>query len=187
MRIAFVDVETTGLDPERDEIIEVCVETWDSDHAGALAGPSYASRFMPRGPCNPEAAKVNGFTPEKWAGAPYFTAEHAEKIAAVLQYTADVRGFLGGAATAFDRAFLMKAFERVRVPFPAVSHRLVDVQSMALPLLLVGRIQGVSLQALQDVFGLGAVEHTAVGDVHNTIKVFEGLAEMLCPALLGAT
>ena len=181
MRIAFVDVETTGLDPERDEIIEVCVETWDD---GATAGPSYAERFMPRGECGEGAARVNGFTFEKWAGSPFFTAEHAHKIAAVLEYVAQAGGCIGGAAVAFDRAFLTKAFERVRVPFPKISHRLIDVQSMAVPLLVTEQIRGVSLGDLQDYFGLGAVEHTAVGDVHNTIKVFEGLLEVLCPGLM---
>jgi DNA polymerase-3 subunit epsilon len=177
VKIAFVDTETTGLDPERDEVIEVCVSLWDM----GTSGPSFSSRFMPHGACGVEAAKVNGFSFELWSKtpAPYFTAEHATKIGNLIAQA----GVLGGAATAFDRAFLMKAFERVRVPWPSITHRLVDVQSLALPLVYAGKIEKPSLENIAAYFNLGPVRHTAVDDCFQTIRVFEELLALFCPAV----
>jgi DNA polymerase III epsilon subunit-like protein len=193
MRICFVDVESTGTDVDRDELIEVCAVVWND----GKTAPSYSKRFFPTGPLEQEAQIVNGYDRAVWErdGAEYFTAAHAEKIGEVLAYA----GILGGAAVAFDRDMLKRAFERVRVPFPKLSHRLVDVQSMGAPLVFAELIKTCkegenpdlaspvpSLAQLQEYFGLGPVKHNAVEDVFNTIKVFEKLLQTVCPYFYAA-
>lgn len=186
MKIAFLDFETTGL-TDHDEPIELCVEVWNMGQRG----PSYASRYMPRGPVHPGAAAVNGYNPQTWGNCgpggtptPYFSAEHAHAIAAILASADEGRGVvLGGAATAFDRGFLVRAFESVRVDLPKLSHRLFDVQSMAVPLVVMGKIETPSLENIAAFFGLGPVKHDSVSDVHLTINVFERLLSLFCPVL----
>lgn len=183
MKIAFVDTETTGLE-DSDELIDVCVCVWDN----GTQAPWFRRRFLPVGPVHPRAAAVNGYDPSTWATteyAPgkvpgYFTAADAEEIAAVLS----LGDMLGGAATHFDVRMLKAAFARVRAPWPkSISHRLVDVHSLANPLLLAGKIKSVSLGELVAFFGLGVVPHTAPGDVSLTMQVYERLLGMYWPAV----
>lgn len=62
-----MDVETTGLNPIVHEVIEIClVETLPD---GTIV-QRFDSKITPKGPVDPEAAEVNGYTPEKWADAP---------------------------------------------------------------------------------------------------------------------
>ncbi len=186
MKLAVFDTETTGLDTERDEIIDLCICIWDN----GVQAPWYRKRFLPIGPCEPGAARVNGYDPATWGRteyAPgrlpgYFTAADADEIGAFLSQGE----FLCGAATHFDVAMLKSAFKRVRVPWPAtISHRVVDVHSIAHPLLLAGKITSVSLGALAKHFGLGDVPHTAPGDVTLTMQVYEKLIETYWPVLDG--
>lgn len=67
MNLLFLDVETSGLNPLIHEIIEICmVETLPD---GTIIR-QFNSKIKPQYEVNPEAAKVNGYTPEKWVGAP---------------------------------------------------------------------------------------------------------------------
>ena len=67
MNLLFMDVETTGLNPNVHEVIEIClVETLPD---GTIV-QRFDSKIKPRGPVDPKAAEVNGYTPEKWATAP---------------------------------------------------------------------------------------------------------------------
>lgn len=177
--IAFVDTETTGLDPSKEEVIDVHVELWNMGAREVV----YSKRFFPCGPCDPDAARINGYTPVRWSelgAVGPLLASDAQEIGVAL-----AKGdLLGGAATSFDRDMLQGAFRRVRVPWPKVSHRLVDVQSLAAPFLIAGKIQSVSLAALAYYFlGVGSVPHTAAGDIDLTIRVFEKLLDSYCGAI----
>ncbi len=186
MKIAFCDTETTGL-PDNDpnhEPIDVCVCIWDN----GVQAPWYRKRFLPVGPCDPGAAKVNGYDPQTWALTEYapgkvpgfFTAADAEEIAAVLS----LGEMIGGANTPFDIGILKAAFKRVRVPWPkSISYRVLDVHSLGNPLLVTGKVKSVSLSHLAEFFGLGSVAHTAPGDVSLTMQVYERLLEMYWPTL----
>jgi DNA polymerase III epsilon subunit-like protein len=145
---------------------------------------------MPNGPVDAGAATVNGYKPETWGklqektGAPCkpFSWDDAREIYGLLSGETVL-----GAATHFDVAFLREAFRRVRHPFPNISHRFVDVHSLAIPLVAAGKIERVSLECLCQFYGLGSVEHSAASDVSKTITVFERLCLDLLPAAQAAT
>jgi hypothetical protein len=177
-RIVFVDTETTGLERTvgaagADEVIDLHIELWELGRREVV----YSKRFFPVGTCSEGAARVNGYSPDRWhqlgALGP-FTAQDAQEVAIAL-----TKGdMLAGAQIDFDRDMLQGMFHRVRVPWPGtVTRRLVELQALAAPLLIAGRIQSVSLLSLAQYFLDPNVvqEHTARGDVDLSIRVFEAI------------
>lgn len=188
MKLLAIDCETTGLDdyPLSHEVIEIAAQVWEDGERG----PLYVKRFMPCGPVDAGAAKVNGFTPEKWgavqeaAGVPCrpFSFDDAREIYELAK-NAEVEAPLG-ANIAFDMRFLREAFRRVRHPFPPFkSHRTVDIQALAIPLVVAGKVPTASLQNLARFYGIDTgAAHSAAGDVDMTIRVFERLVLDFLPA-----
>lgn len=178
MKIAFTDLETSGLDAHglegpQDEIIEAAVVLWQDGEIKE----QYCQRFLPAGGLEPHAAKINGYDADLWRQtATMFTADDARCIGDKLA----AGGIIGGANPTFDQQFLKAAFRKVRVPWPdktKLTHRLIDVQSLAIPLVVIGAIKNTSLQALCKFFDLGDVKHSALSDAIQAAKCFELLVE----------
>lgn len=192
MKIAFLDHETTGLDPVYggDESIELFVQIWDSATGGAISaeqGGTWHRAWVPQGFVGKKAAEVNGHTPEGWAERGAKPLQAADLIELNLFLNHHRPDYWGGANTQFDIGFTKATFHRARHAMYDMCHRQLDVQSLAMPLQLAGLIKGVSLKALCEFFGVvqhGA--HTAQGDVESTIAVFEKLVTRYWPSVIGA-
>lgn len=178
MKIAFTDLETSGLDAHglegpQDEIIEVAVVLWKD---GEIVD-QWCQRYVPSGDIAPFIAKLNGYDRDAWARTgKQFTADDARFIADKLAQG----GIIGGANPTFDQQFLKAAFRKVRVPWPdktKLTHRLIDVQSLAIPLVVIGAIKNTSLHELCRFFGLGEVQHSALSDALQAAKCFELLVD----------
>ena len=102
-RLLVFDVETTGTDKRRDQVIELCMQF-------GLEGPSRTWRFRPSVPISPGAQAVHGISIEDLADCPTF-AECAEEIAALF-VEADV---IVGYNLSFDIDMLQAEYERMRV------------------------------------------------------------------------
>ncbi|MDP9738081.1 exonuclease domain-containing protein [Curtobacterium sp. 260] len=92
---AVIDVETTGLSPQRDRILELAIVRLD--HAGSIVD-EWVSRFDPEGPVG--ATHIHGIRDEDVVGQPRF-AESAETVVAALSGLAVVAH-----NARFDLAFL---------------------------------------------------------------------------------
>lgn len=70
MKIAIIDVETTGLSPTKHEIIELGIVIFDSKTFEILE--EWNTKVKPLFPENidPKAAALNGFNEEEWKDAP---------------------------------------------------------------------------------------------------------------------
>ncbi|WP_270407455.1 exonuclease domain-containing protein [Brachybacterium paraconglomeratum] len=109
-RFAVIDVETTGLDPERERILELAILR--ADEQGRPID-QWVTRFHPGGPVR--ATHIHGITDADVAGAPRF-ADLAVQIGTALQ------GLVLVAHNAeFDLAFLQAEFARASLPMPQVS------------------------------------------------------------------
>ena len=104
----IVDVETTGLSPAQDEIIELCIVLFSFDYeSGQIVRieEEYVGLREPVGGINPAAARVNGIT----LADVYGRDLDYERVAELIE-RAD---FLIAHNASFDRNFMMRLFPSV--------------------------------------------------------------------------
>jgi DNA polymerase-3 subunit epsilon/ATP-dependent DNA helicase DinG len=164
-----VDLETTGLDPETDEIIEVAAIRFDAD--GVI--DTYHSLVNPRRRLEYRIAMLTGIDPAELESAPHFTSIAAE-----------VESFIGldpivGQNPTFDTTFLSRAGVQVFGP----TYDTFELAGLMLPDL---RERG--LGAIADHLGIEfAVRHRALADAEAARSVFLALRARLAachPGLL---
>lgn len=117
--IAFIDIETTGLNVSTDRIVEISIlkinpgrkEEWMS------------TRINPEMPIPPKATAIHGITDNDVAGAPTFR-EIARTLTAFLE-GCDLAGYN---AIKFDLPLLAEEFLRVNIDFSFRKRKYVDVQ-----------------------------------------------------------
>lgn len=184
MKIAIIDFETTGLDPDFEEAIELYIHLWTPEQ-GLLPVPegpltltddAFYRLWFPQGPVAPKAQDVNKFTLLSWKerGAQFLTCEDMYALNSWIQHKAP--DMWCGAATSFDTNFLKSTYQRVRVQPAKMTHRISCVQALASPLLFTGELKSVSLESLCKHFGIAnKAPHTSRGDVWATAEVLEAL------------
>ena len=117
--LAVVDLETTGVDPRHDRIVEVGVLKVAPD-----CGPFRYRRLVHPGiPIPPAAQAVHGIADEDVAEKPRFRAI-APRLARLLA-DADLAGFN---IRRFDLPFLAAEFARAGVEFPIGDRAVLDAQ-----------------------------------------------------------
>lgn len=105
MKLVIADVETTGLDPEKDRIVQLAIQVNDGEPVVWNVNPGI--------PIPPDATAVHGITDDMVKDCPTF----AQLADTLLPYFTDA-GALCGFNFAFDVAFLTAAFARVGLDFP---------------------------------------------------------------------
>ena len=161
----------------------------------------FYQRFAPSVPVSPEAAKVNGYTPEAWGNAPIL---HSPDGGIALSGFVDfIRGARWvGSMPQFDFDMLhrpcaaMRGFDIGKV---LASRRLIDVGSLGAMLVLAGigekggldelceklKIPDTNDPMLDDfakMTGGRIGPHTAMGDALRTLAAFVTLTEVFVPA-----
>ena len=188
MKLVFVDTETTGLDRQSDDMIELAAiridwRTWATESV-------FYRRFLPTRTVPEEAAKINGYTPETWAETRLIVGSDLNMFRSYVDGARWV-----GSMPQFDFDFI----ERARVnlgapPFALASRRLIDVGSLGTPLLFSGYGEKGGLDELCEMLQIGAPDvtdpafaplarltggrigpHTAMGDAARTAKAFRRL------------
>lgn len=119
--LVFFDLETTGLDPRCDRIIEITLM-----RLALGADPRYLElRFHPERPVPPAASAVHGIHDEHLAHCPPFR-DAAAKIARFLG-DADLAGF---SIARFDLPFLVAEFERAGWTFSLRGRKVLDALTL---------------------------------------------------------
>jgi DNA polymerase-3 subunit epsilon len=119
--LAVVDLETTGLDPREDRIVEFAALI-----LAPGARPGRCSRLIhPGRPIPPEATAIHGIADQDVAGAQPFAAI-APRLARLLE-GADLAGYN---IARFDLPFLRAEFRRAGVEFAIAGRAVVDVQRL---------------------------------------------------------
>jgi DNA polymerase-3 subunit epsilon len=117
--LAIIDLETTGLSPEYDRIIELAMLRISPN--GDVV--ERVRRFNPGIPITPGAMEVHGISDADVADEEPFAAR-ARSLAKLLE-GCDLGGFN---IKRFDIPMLVREFERVGVPFSLEGRRIVDSQ-----------------------------------------------------------
>lgn len=164
--VVVLDLETTGGNPETDEIIEIGAIRLSGDGAnGEFQSLVDPGRELPEG-----IVALTGITTEMLAGAP--------SPAAAL--TA-LHGFIGDSTVAiqhapFDLGFLRPRLAKLGLPFENQVVDTVQLARRALP-----DVQRRGLDALINAFGVAPVtRHRALEDARATAEVLRHLYYLLC-------
>ena len=181
IHLCFLDFETTGLDKERHDIIDVAAVRVTGD-----PGPDWEStwretvvidsKVKPAHPyVEPFVARLNGYSPKAW--------EDARSLPDVLVelYDAINNSIICGSNPQFDYDFVKSGFEALGWNFPRMlSHHKIDVPMLGIKMLLEGKVEKIRQNVLAQHFGLGEQEHRAMTDVRQCMEIFR---KFLAPQL----
>ena len=157
-----IDVETTGLDPDRDAIIEVGVVVFD--RTGAQE--EFSSLVYPQRDIPVEIIRLTGITDEMVHDAPTIGSLRSRLRRIVGDHV------IVGHNIGFDMGFLSKAFVGSGNP------RLDTVKLASIMLPAAGRYGlGALVEALQLPVAKGDRAHRALADARSTMELFLALLE----------
>ena len=164
--LAVVDVETTGLDPTKDRVIEIAVIQM---RGGEVEG-TWSSLVNPGIEIPPEVVNITGITQDDLKDAPSF-----DKIASDLLAHLDGRAFVAYNLS-FDRGFIQTELERLNQSWP-------DLQCID-PLIFVRTLHrnagSKRLSAVAARLGVTLDDaHRAAADAEATGRVLYKLADDL--------
>jgi DNA polymerase-3 subunit epsilon len=115
--LVVLDLETTGLDSQKDRIVELCaLKTHPDGHTGEMI-----SRVNPGIPIPPETSAIHGITDADVADAPHF----ADVAANVLHFL-DGCDLCGFNLKRFDLRLLYNEFRRVGLHFSLEGRAIID-------------------------------------------------------------
>ena len=160
---AFIDIETTGLDATRHEIIEIAIVIWDG-----LKLRVYNQRICPKHiqTADPVALQINGYTTDGWTNAPTF-ADQARTIADLLCGCTIV-----GHNVHFDLGFIERQLKGCNIPIPR--WRPVDTVTLVHEHLIPIGCPGASLDRVRDFLGwIRPHAHTALCDAMDVYYLYK--------------
>lgn len=176
--ILWLDLETTGLHPAADEIIEVAAVLTDSDRYvewdGNARVDSWAERIMFSGEISEEAALINHYKPEDWKKAVSIERFWDWLDGIRVKHCRGEKLVLAGHNPEFDKAFLERALSisgRVS-PF---RHHVIDTVTVAALMRATGilKTESLSLLAVRRAMGdQGYKPHRAKEDVIASMHIF---------------
>lgn len=170
----YVDVETTGLDPEKYELLEVAVvqeEVSPPYNQPGTITQLWSQKILPMHieKAEAKALEVNGYTPEAWECAVPF-----ESVADRLVELFDTKSVWIGHNPQFDRQFIVKALSSLgKNTEKAERHRIIDTTAIAyMAWGLDGRLP-LGLNALREFLHLDTKgAHGALKDAMDCRAVF---------------
>lgn len=173
----FFDAETGGLNPYAADMVEVAVIV--TDPTGHTVLDEYTAKVFPEKPVDPVAARINGYSQEKWAGEAVKLDEALYRMLGMARNTT----FCSHNAP-FDWAFFEHAIAKRGMRWPSDYHR-VDTVALSFPLLMAGKVPNLKLGTLTGYFGVSHLNvHTALGDAQACRGLYIKLMELYGPLFL---
>ena len=178
--LAFIDVETTGFDPIKNEMIEIAgIVAKQIPQAGR--GPKleiideFEFKIKPEHleTADPEALRINGYNEAEWLFAPSLT----EVMKAISEKTIDA--ILVAQNVMFDHGFLQAAFQKTGVQNKMHYHKL-DLIPMAFAKLYHDeKAVHFNLRALAEYFSIkNEKAHSALSDIRTTFEIYKRLLDL---------
>ncbi len=175
-KLAFLDIETTGFDVEKQEIIEIGVVIMNQKD-GVLGDmhEEFELKIKPEKLENAdaEALALNGYNEAEWMFA--MSLEQAMKVLA--EKTKDC--VMVAHNVAFDYSFIAKAFSTTGVKNEMFYAKLDTISFAFAKLHKLPDAPRLSLAALCEYFGIeNERAHTALADTRATVEVYKKLLEL---------
>lgn len=173
--LAFVDIETTGIDRDTAEIIELGVVIAKMKDGALVVTDQLDIKIQPQHieTADPQALRINGYTEADWLFAS--SLEEAMKV-----FVDKTKGaiFLAHNIT-FDYPFIEKALKDKGLEHEMHFHR-IDTLSLAFGILhMSGDLGKLSLRMLCEQFGIeNKKAHSAFADAYALYEVFKKLMQL---------
>ncbi len=171
-KLAFIDIETTGLSLDKHEIIQIGCVLVSQDNDGNKnfkITEEFEIKIKPENitTADPVALKINGYNEANWKDG----VKLKEAMETLSRKTDGA--MMVGHNVSFDWAFLEKAFEKTGVK-NNMHHRKLDTISIAFAKLYdIDGVEKVSLKFLCEHFGVeNKKAHTALSDARATFEIF---------------
>lgn len=153
----FIDIETTGIDPNIDHIIEIACAKWEN---GKIT-EKFESLVKPAVPVPQEVTFITGITTEMVDSAPRFS-EIKQKV---FDFIGDL--IVIGHNIKFDTSFLKSHHMDLKNS---------EIDTLELARILLLKEPSYALEVLMKKYGLPLRDsHRAMADVETTIAFFEFL------------
>jgi oligoribonuclease (3'-5' exoribonuclease) len=167
--LLFTDTETTGLDVNQNEVIEIAAIRTD---ARLNILDTFEAKVRPLHPetAHVTALQINGYNPVEW-----LQARPADDVALDWsRYSNDTT--LIGKNIGFDDRFLRK-FMREYQQEPRWHYRLVDLSSIAFVYQMQGALRDISSDALSQYFNIPeeVKPHRAMNGALQSLRLFREL------------
>lgn len=177
--LAFIDLETTGLDPDKHEIIEIgCIVARPPEKGARPEGSELKIiselelKVKPEHleTAEPEALRINGYSDAEWL----FAVSLEQALTALAEKT-DGAMMISHNIT-FDWPFLQRGFAATKVRNRLHGVRL-DLLSMAFAKLHSrDEVQRFNLRALGEHFGIkNERAHSALADTRAALEIYKKL------------
>jgi DNA polymerase III epsilon subunit-like protein len=165
--VTFVDLETTGLDPEQNEIIEFAAVKTEINDGRLVILDSAEYKVWPEYPVDPFIAKLNGFNEDDWN---YNATSLEEALGGIFNLMRD--SWHAGSNPKFDESFLKVAAKNLHWSYPKLaSYHLLDVSTMAFPLLMEGKVERLRQETIAKHYGIDGGGHRAMADAMQCLKI----------------
>jgi len=158
--IIFIDLETTGLNPWSDRIVEATFLKIYPDGSEELI----TKLINPEVPIPDEATAIHGITDSDVAGKPNFNQCSAELIAFIAD--CDIAGFN---VKRFDLTFLETEFRRAGANFSRQNRSIIDAQ------VIYHKLEQRSLEAAYQKYCGKELsgDHRSVADARATVEILD--------------
>lgn len=172
MKITVTDVETSGLDADLNEILEIGLVVFDDQTFEIL--DTLSVKVIPEHPeiCHPKAYEVNGYTPDKWTDAvPLSTA-----IKIYVEKISDT--YFCAHNTTFDYSFIKKALDKNGiVAEDMIDKHKVDIFTLAWSKIPHDKMSKWSLKTICEYLEIPPepLPHRALNDAMSAYEVYKKL------------
>lgn len=174
MILTVFDTETSGLDPDKHEVIEIALLTFIVDKNGSEhILKQYEQKIKPRQIhlASHRALEINGYTEESWKDSIDFQVAHGEICDIIAK--SDI---LLGQNLIFDIRFLDEMCKRNSLKYPDYP-AYIDTKSLADKLVRAEWIKKSGMDYLVEHYGVVTKgrAHTALADCWRTYEVWKKL------------
>jgi len=177
--LAFVDVETTGFDIDKHEVIQIGVVVVSQDWVGIKPNFEIIDEFEIKvkperiEDADKESLHVNGYNETEWI----FAYSQKEAIEIFAQKTADC--IMVSHNICFDFGFLARAFKKTGVENKMHYHKLDTISIAFTKLHLIEDMDKYSLHFLCKQFGIdNKHSHAALSDARATYELYKKLINL---------
>jgi len=175
-KLAFIDVETTGLKILKHEVLEIgCMIVMVQDDGSFTVKEEFEIKIKPERleDADPEALRINGYNEAGWMFA-HSKQEAMQVLAQKTDGAVMVAHNIG-----FDYSFIQKTFEECGIE-NKMFYAGIDTLTLAIAKLKDNKdVTRFTLRAMCEYFGIkNERAHTALADVRATFELFKKLMKI---------